>query len=148
MPLGEIGETSGYEYLQETEWLTCCGGDGKKLVLLLPGGDRDKREVGRVEEEEEESPTTGNVQLGVVFLRHLFQFKIPTIIPTLEASLNLQAQKLPRGWKLLWEPKKAQKSMPGSMCRENKEDLIGWHAAQGERVRDVQSRDFFKFIYF
>ena len=50
MPLGEIGETSGYEYLQETEWLTCCGGDGKKLVLLLPGGDRDKREVGRVEE--------------------------------------------------------------------------------------------------
>lgn len=59
VPLGEIGETSGYEYLQETEWLTCCGGDGKKLVLLLPGGDRDKREVGRVEEEGGGKPRNG-----------------------------------------------------------------------------------------
>ena len=38
--------------------------------------------------------------------------------------------------------------MPGFVCRENKEDLIGWHAAQGERVGDVQNQDFLKFIYF
>lgn len=147
MPLGEIGDTSSYEYLQGTAWLTCCGGDGKKLVLLLPGEDRDKTEVGRAEEEEE-SPPMGNVQLGVVFLRHLSQFRIPTIILMLEASLSLRAQKLPRGQKLLWKPRKAQKSMPGSVCRENKEDLIGWHAAQGERVGDIQNQDILKFIYF
>ena len=28
------------------------------------------------------------------------------------------------------------------MWRENKEDLIGWHAAQGERVGNIKSHDF------
>ena len=86
--------------MQGTEWLTYCGGDGKKLVLLLPGGDRGRREVERVEEEQE-IPPTGNVQLEVVFLRHQPQFRIPTIIPMLKASLSLRAQKLPCGQKLL-----------------------------------------------
>ena len=72
VPLGEIGDTSSYEYLQGAEWLTCCEGDGKKLVLLLPGEDRDKTEVGRAEKEEE-SPPTGNVQLRTC----VFETSIP-----------------------------------------------------------------------
>ena len=63
VPLGEIGDTSSYEYLQGTEWLTCCGGDGKKPVFLLPGDDRDKTEVGKAEKEEE-AINSFSVRLG------------------------------------------------------------------------------------